>query len=297
MKRLSLHVWLCVSIPILLLKVAPCACVPSASALCESTDLPCKPENPNACRMKYFKLNSTECRDLTFGGKQPSKSEVESLGTVELRSFFYNILSYKMTAFNVTFSNINWKHLKFRFKQIGNDLKNTCREFFILTNASVSDMFYDCIWSNETYEGKPFFFEYEASNDLLKVYKKFSFRVPYARNIDETLTDIKDWEMFSYVESVSVSNGLGPTVFYLNWQPFPQKFSVDSYNVSVMTSDSDTQHVIHSINVKCNNVTECSYMYSKWYGTVQFGVQPICKDTLCSTTTSLVFQVGEYCNL
>ncbi|KAL0274574.1 UNVERIFIED_CONTAM: hypothetical protein PYX00_002675 [Menopon gallinae] len=292
MNRISLHVWFCLNILLLLSKVSPCRSLASASSLCESTDLPCKPENPSACQMKYFRLNSTECRDLTFDGKQTSRSDGDPLGTVELKSFFYNILSYKMTAFNVTFSDIKWKHLKFRFKQIGNDMKNTCREFFVLANATVSDMFYDCIWSNETYEGKPFFFEYEASNELLKIYKKFSFHVPYAKNVDEALTNVKDWETFSYVEAVSFSNGLGPTTFFLNWQPLPQKFSVDSYNVSIMSSDAGTLQVVHSINITCKNITECNYMYSKWYGTVQFGVQPICKDTICSTTTSLVFQVG-----
>lgn len=266
--------------------------ISNQSGLCQPMDMPCDVQNPETCRMKYYKLNSSECSGLTFE-EYPSTNDA-SLGKVELKTYYYDFLSaYKVTAFNVTFSDIHWNHLKFRFKQDGNELKNTCREFTILNNATLTDLFYDCLWSNESYEGKSFYFEYQAKNDTASVYRKYVFKVPIAKNINENNTDLTKWELFVFVETVR--SGFGLVTFTLHWQPLPERFLINDYNVTVISNDSGSPQIIDSNNVTCNNYDECVYTCNKWYGNVQFWVQPICGNHSeeCFTAKTQVFLLGK----
>ncbi|KAK6628010.1 hypothetical protein RUM44_010492 [Polyplax serrata] len=260
------------------------------SELCEAVDKSCRKKSPDECQMKYYKLNSTGCRDLTFSYN--SVTTEGNIGTVKIETYHYNWLSYKQTGFNVSFGDIVWSRMKFRFKQEGNELKNTCREFYMSENSTLKSFFYDCLWSNEGYEGKTFNFEYEMSTSQVSLYKKYTFRVPLSKNIEET-TDLKNWEIFLFTEMFT--NVFGLTTIILHWQPVPSRFSTNLYSVTVFSNDSGHPEVLFSTDVTCHSVEDCKFNYNKWHGSVQFGVQPLSlsnkSDFYMSKT--IVFHLGE----
>lgn len=267
--------------------------VPQQSHLCQIGDMPCEPGKDGICLMKYFKLNSTDCRDMTFDSK--SDATGNTLGSVEIKPYVFNLFSYKQTAFNLTFSNVTWENFKFRFKQEGNEMKNTCREFHMTPNSTISSMFYDCVWSNERYEGKSFIFEYEAQNSKHSFYKKYFFQVPFAKNIDDT-TVLDHLEIFLLVEQHR--NAFGLNTFILQWEPLPEKYSINAYNVSVFTNNSGRLEVVHYTKITCDNKEMCKYHYHKWFGKVQFGIQPYCLNKSdCLLSTSVVFHLGKFISL
>lgn len=293
MVRFSWWTWSTSIVLIILFNIKLVHLISHQSQLCEPRDLTCGYENNvETCRMKYYKLNSSECKELAFDESAANKDV--SLGNVELKTYHYDInKSYKSTAFNISLSNIHWKQLKFRFKQDGNEMKNTCRELQILNNATLADLFYDCLWSNESYEGKSFYFEYEARNDTTSTYRKYIFRVPYAKSMNDEVTQLTNWELFAFVEVVKSCFGL--TTFILHWQPLPEKFFTHDYNVSVISNDSGIIQLLDSNNVTCHKYGECQFTYNKWYGNVQFWIQPMCNSnsSYCFTTKTQVFLLGK----
>lgn len=259
------------------------------SHLCKAMDMPCGKGNCDECQMKYYKLNSTDCRDLTFS--YDSVTAENKLDAIQIQSYHYDMFSYKQTGFNLTFVNISWSSMKFRFKQEGNEMKNTCREFHMSSNSTIKNLFYDCLWSNESYEGKTFSFEYETRTNNVMSYKKYFFRVPFAKNIDEK-TDLANWEIFVFTEFIK--NVFGLTTLILHWQPLPEKFSINTYNITVFSNDFGQPKVTLYTKVTCNNIEECKFHYNKWYGSVQFGVQPIpFNESDCLISKTIVFHLGK----
>lgn len=67
-----------------------------------------------------------------------------------------------------------------RFMQIGNKKKNLCRDIRLSRNVNMTgihNLFYDCLWSLNDYEGTDFDFEYELTNYSEKETGHYKFQV------------------------------------------------------------------------------------------------------------------------
>lgn len=238
------------------------------SSLCVRNNAPCAPDG--SCNMVYYPVNSSACADLLFETQKTPLNQL-SLGKVHLNSYLYKDRTYTQTAFNVSFSSVNWTEMKFRFMQDGNKGKNTCRQFIRSANSSVDAVSYDCIWSNERYESKSFIFEYEARSGNFVESAKFAFKVPLANGLEPEYPK-EERRLFAYVETIPTH--LGRTIFNVFWPP-ASELDVDCYKVYVFYNDSGAEAVMYSKDVcGCEN-NLCAYTTQMWYGSIRFGLQPV----------------------
>nr|CAD7410035.1 unnamed protein product [Timema poppensis] len=117
-------------------------------------------------------------------------------GHVMLKSYYYVLGTNKLTALNVTFSLIKWNSLRMRFKEVGGDKKNFCRDFHLSLEVPDSTvLFFDCLWSKAEYEKKSFGFEYEQRSSLGSyAHRSYVFVVPSGDHIREAK---ENWHFFT----------------------------------------------------------------------------------------------------
>nr|CAD7430250.1 unnamed protein product [Timema monikensis] len=171
----------------------------------------------------------TVCSNLPFEGGVD-----QDWGHVMLKSYYYVLGTNKLTALNVTFSLIKWNSLRMRFKEVGGDKKNFCRDFHLSLEVPDSTvLFFDCLWSKAEYEKKSFGFEYEQRSALGSyAHRSYVFVVPSGDHINPTETELKNWELFMYVDISEIPK------LTLRWPLAPslfkeEPFNITAYNVSI----------------------------------------------------------------
>nr|CAD7568046.1 unnamed protein product [Timema californicum] len=169
------------------------------------------------------------CSNLPFEGGVD-----QDWGHVMLKSYYYVLGTNKLTALNVTFSLIKWNSLRMRFKEVGGDKKNFCRDFHLSLEVPDSTvLFFDCLWSKAEYEKKSFGFEYEQRSSLGSyAHRSYVFVVPSGDHINPTETELKNWELFMYVDISEIPK------LTLRWPLAPslfkeEPFNITAYNVSI----------------------------------------------------------------
>nr|CAD7406170.1 unnamed protein product [Timema cristinae] len=157
-----------------------------------------------------------------------------------------------------------WEYqaLRMRFKEVGGDKKNFCRDFHLSLEVPDSTvLFFDCLWSKAEYEKKSFGFEYEQRSALGSyAHRSYVFVVPSGDHInpdresyvyedslseetsnsgsqsesatDPTETELKNWELFMYVDISEIPK------LTLRWPLAPslfkeEPFNITAYNVSI----------------------------------------------------------------
>ncbi|CAG2057975.1 unnamed protein product, partial [Timema podura] len=121
-----------------------------------------------------------------------------------------------------------------RFKEVGGDKKNFCRDFHLSVEVPDSTvLFFDCLWSKAEYEKKSFGFEYEQRSSLGSYsHRSYVFVVPSGDHISPTETELKNWELFMYVDISEIPK------LTLRWPLAPllfkdEPFNITAYNVSI----------------------------------------------------------------
>lgn len=256
------------------------------SHLCVKSNAPCSSDG--LCTMFYFPVNSSHCGDLPFTSVKTSITQL-TLGSVRINTYLYEDRSYSQTAFNLTFADIKWTTMKFRIMQNGNRGKNTCRQFTRTEDSSPSTIAYDCIWSDEGYEGKPFIFDYQAETNEKTEAARVVFNVPLTpESKDES-------RLLTYVEAIPL--GLARTQFHLFWPQLPEKMQVKFYRVYVFFNDSGTESVLHTSKVDHCKANLCFFDTHKWFGEISFGVVPVFENDVEGTISrTQYFDLGELDN-
>nr|CAD7461129.1 unnamed protein product [Timema tahoe] len=130
----------------------------------------------------------------------------------------------------------SWEYqaLRMRFKEVGGDKKNFCRDFHLSVEVPDSTvLFFDCLWSKAEYEKKSFGFEYEQRSSLGSYsHRSYVFVVPSGDHISPTETELKNWELFMYVDISEIPK------LTLRWPLAPslfkeEPFNITAYNVSI----------------------------------------------------------------
>ncbi|XP_045773284.1 uncharacterized protein LOC123872795 [Maniola jurtina] len=234
----------------------------------------------NSCKVEYIPPNSADCID-SFG---PMSSN-SHIGGVKLKPYILPVVhhdyrsyySVNYTVLNITFSNIKWKTMKFRFQNHKN-VESHCRNIVISNEVTINDqsvLYYDCYWSltDGNYNGQSHILDFEASDDYVVNRGQYYFNIPTAEMLSPTITE-KDWKPFVYIENLTNS-------MKLHIMPPPAQLKITAYQISIMKEcDKGTQcneTVKHTTVQMNNNTQEVTYDYS-WpikAGSYYFVVTPI----------------------
>lgn len=189
---------------------------------CSNDSVSCSCQLPysNSCMVASFL--PSDCAKWTFniGGFSPS------LGSLVLKNWPSLMASYQYSVFNVTFIDIKWTSLRFRFMQHGYYNKYFCREFHVSSEYNIPELFYDCRWTKSEYEGTPFTFEYEARNSQHTEARRYVMKLPFYANI-EPGTKLQNWTSFLYTDESE------SPLLTAKWQQAPSHFGVQKYRLQV----------------------------------------------------------------
>ncbi|KAG6449019.1 uncharacterized protein LOC115442813 [Manduca sexta] len=227
------------------------------------------------CQMEVFPTNSPECSSMKFG---PPVSNAH-IGGVTLKPHVitqaHDItkIAINRTVLNITFSNIKWTTMRFRFQDKFREARNHCRNILISKDVTVDDrsvLYYDCYWPiSNLHEDQSYILDFEANNTWGVYRGQYYFNVPSAEMLSHSVSE-KEWKPFVYIE-------IFPTKMRLHIMPPPEHLKITGYHVKVMKKDCDKNGPceLKSKWVELNNKTdEVSYDYSyvgsngKFYFTV-----------------------------
>lgn len=148
------------------------------------------------------------------------------LGSVALETYPYEENGWVFAVFNVTFTDIKWTSLRFRFRQHGYDNKQFCREFRVSSEYYIPKLFYDCRWTRSNYEGTPFTFEYEAESVHRTEARRYVTLLPFYKDIEPSTT-LQNWTSFLYIDTSE------SPFLTARWQQVPLRFGVQNYSLKM----------------------------------------------------------------
>ncbi|KPJ15524.1 Nucleolar complex protein 3-like [Papilio machaon] len=156
----------------------------------------------DSCQLEYFKPDSPACRAMDFAPISPN----DHIGGVSLKPYSLQydhvtplgtVYTVNHTVLNITFSNIKWKTMKFRFqfsKQKNSD--NHCRNIVISNNVTINDQsmfYYDCYWpiSDGNPNGQSHILDFEATDDVVVNRGQYYFNIPTPQMLTKKLKEVE----------------------------------------------------------------------------------------------------------
>ncbi|KAJ2948897.1 hypothetical protein O0L34_g5829 [Tuta absoluta] len=208
-----------------------------------------------------------KCNKMNFS---PIESGVD-IGGVRLQPYIWLDTSagvwVNRTVLNITFTNIKWKTMKFRFQQRKNGLKssqneerNHCRNIVLSNDLMVNDqsvLYYDCYWSipDGNYSGQSHILDFEASDDKNVNRGQYYFNIPSAKVLSPTVKE-EEWVPFLYIDILNDR-------MRLHINPPPPQLNITGYQIKVMKEADKGTNIDKIIILKLKNATkEMTYDYS-----------------------------------
>ncbi|XP_026735093.1 uncharacterized protein LOC113498993 [Trichoplusia ni] len=247
------------------------------------------------CKMKVYQPDSPECGAMTFGPLSPNTH----IGGVVLKPYIMTMLHYdninpfamNHTVLNITFNNIKWKTMKFRFQDKYRDMKNHCRNIMISNDVTIDDqsvLYYDCYWpKTDDKDGQSHILDFEATTDDGSVNRgQYYFNIPSAEMLSLTTTEER-WKPFIYIE-------IFPGVMRLHIMPPPRQLKITAYHIKVVTTTKETVREVKATTIRLmNNTDEVTYDFNfvGSNGSFSFVVKPlhdkcVTKDYVCQVVES-----------
>ncbi|CAH2048369.1 unnamed protein product, partial [Iphiclides podalirius] len=163
----------------------------------------------DSCQMEYFPSNSAACKSMSFSPIAPNAH----IGGVSLKPYvlafehvsYGTVYTVNHTVLNITFSNIKWKTMKFRFQfSKYKSVENHCRNIVISNNVTVNDqsvLYYDCYWpvADGNPNGQSHILDFEATDDVVVNRGQYYFNIPTAQMLSPAAA-AGDWKPFVYIE-------------------------------------------------------------------------------------------------
>ncbi|KAM3962599.1 uncharacterized protein ACR2FA_003225 [Aphomia sociella] len=185
------------------------------------------------CKVEYYPSDSAQCRTMTFGPLKSDKPFDSNIGGVSLRPYImdsHGQRNFNYTVLNITFTNIKWKTMKFRFHDPGRPNSGHCRNIVISNDVTIDDrsvLYYDCYWSyaDGNYNGSSHFLDFEASDDSSTNRGQYFFNIPNMQMLSTTVTE-NEWKPFLYIEILS-------SELRLHIMPPPPQVRIKGYKVEV----------------------------------------------------------------
>lgn len=254
-----------------------------------TTELSCTTEiagenstNYDFCKIQVYPQDSLECSAMKF---ESVPTEMHSnIGGVTLKPYIIPIVYNKdsiplileHTVMNISFTNIKWKSMKFRFQDKYKTTKNHCRNIVISNDFTVDNqsvLYYDCYWPKVDHkEGQSHILDFEATAEDLSIYRgQYYFNIPSPQMLSLTTTEEK-WKPFIYVEILEDRLRVHIT-------PPPPQLKIYGYFIKVITSCGKGKPCTitsHKKNLqKYTDEVTHDYKYIGVNGTVVFVVTPV----------------------
>ncbi|XP_041978778.1 uncharacterized protein LOC121732854 isoform X2 [Aricia agestis] len=258
-----------------------------------------------SCKVEVIPPDSAHCTD-NFG---PISSNAH-IGGVSLRPYLLPVdfdnstvkYSLNHAVLNITFSNIKWKTMKFRFQKYKSTaIVSYCRNIILSNDVTFNDqsvLYYDCYWAltEGNNIGQSHILDFEATNDGVVNRGRYYFNMPSADMLSPTITEV-DWKPFVYIEIFT-------STMRLHIVPPPFQLHIPEYKIEVMWENENgtaKSELVKVANVKVKNRTsEVTYDYSmlKDPGAYYFNVQPmhdLCKfrKVDCKTVKSPKIKISK----
>ncbi|RVE44703.1 hypothetical protein evm_010661 [Chilo suppressalis] len=203
-----------------------------------------KPTESNVCQVEHYAPDSPKCKYMDFG---PVKTNTQ-IGGVSLKPYLLDEghSSLNFTVLNITFTNIKWKTMKFRF-QPTNAQRNHCRNIILSNNFTIDDrsiLYYDCYWSytDGDYNNTSHILDFVATDGSTENRGQYYFNIPTMQMLSTNVTE-DEWKPFLYIETL-------PSVLRLHIMPPPDQLKIISYKIEVRKGCSQVSADCHNELVK-----------------------------------------------
>lgn len=236
------------------------------------------------CKVEYYASDSAECRTMNFGPFKSDKPFNADIGGVSLRPYVVDAhgqKNFNYTVLNITFTNIKWKTMKFRFHDPNRLNSYHCRNIVISNDVTIDDrsvLYYDCYWSytDGSYNGSSHFLDFEASDDTSTNRGQYIFNIPNMQTLSTTVTE-NEWKPFLYIEILS-------SVLRLHIMPPPPQVNITGYKIEVRRGcnkgslETCNEQVIKTVNFTLKDKDEemtYDYYFLRSPGSHYFVVTPL----------------------
>ncbi|XP_054267241.1 uncharacterized protein LOC128989378 [Macrosteles quadrilineatus] len=206
-------------------------------------------DSDDFCRITYFPRDSEACQSSAFKG---DNDMAEEIGDMKIISYLITDTEdgLPITAFNISFTKIKWSKARIRFvrKSMGRDelapLPEACREFEMPSrHADDAVLYFDCLWSDRSYEGQIYQFQYIATPWFGNPQAfNYAFFVPNGRRRMPTV-HMADYQLFMVVDVSALP------VIRLRIQVAPPHYNITRYRVHLWRSSRQpdgNSWVVHS---------------------------------------------------
>ncbi|XP_011704676.1 PREDICTED: uncharacterized protein LOC105459973 [Wasmannia auropunctata] len=143
--------------------------------------------------------------------------------------------SQRVTAFNLSISDVNFHRLITRYQNIIKNDENACRHVELLhgnaSHPTPKDFYVSCPFSDASYEGYPYCLEYLAIGKNFVYSRKYVFHVPQHELIEDS-AQVQTFTPFVYIDVSDPSNA----VLYI--QPLPPTYNVTEYKAWLIHNDT-----------------------------------------------------------
>lgn len=235
------------------------------------------------CTVKVYPPNSPQCKEMEFGPIMPNNH----IGGVNLKPYIlhhekdtenYNH-NENYTVLNITFTNIKWKQMKFRFQRYSHSaIINHCRNILISSGVTLNDqsvLYYDCYWSvtDGNYNGQNYMLDFEATVDDIINRGQFYFNIPTVKMLGSTVP-LDEWKPFTYIEIYT-----GTLILHIS--PPPKHIKIRYYLIEVMKAcdkRTNCEEIASNTTLNVRDYTkELTYEYDflRNQGSYYFVVTPL----------------------
>ncbi|EZA50051.1 hypothetical protein X777_11715 [Ooceraea biroi] len=232
-----------------------------------------------------------DCTRLKFDADEKS-SEQYNGGIFTLHAYAMNFdAQRKVTAFNLSVSDVNFHRLVTRYQNIGNKNENACRHVQLYRNASqppLKDFYVSCPFSDAAFEGSAYRLEYLVNDEDHTYSRKYVFYVPQHGLIEEGI-QVDAFTPFIYVDVSDSSN------LVVHVQPLPPRYNVTQYKVWLVSNDTGSA-VVSTIISANRNGEHVRFNFSAPDGVYYVKVaalHPECGEGGCANSTSPYIHIRQ----
>nr|XP_034194458.1 uncharacterized protein LOC117610776 isoform X3 [Osmia lignaria] len=199
-----------------------------------------------------------------------------------LRAYVYKEGDKKVTAFNLSITDIDFNGLFTRYQNLMDENQSACRHVQLYENKSdpaPRELYVSCPFADIVYETLPYQLEYVVNGNGYKYIKQYIFTVPRHKYIENV--SIKEYVPFVYIDKTCEPD------FSLHVQPLPETYNVSEYRIWWI--NNDTNSVLYAGLLSASDNEDITYNFTGHVGAFYFKVSPVhpdCGEYGCANNTT-----------
>ncbi|XP_066584361.1 uncharacterized protein [Prorops nasuta] len=237
------------------------------------------------------KNEASNCIHLRFENVNhisPLKDTVK----VKLSAYVIHVSQQKLTAFNLSLTDVNFNSLITRYQSLADETLSACRYINLYrneTHPAPTELYVSCPFADQSFENVPYHLEYLVTGDDYEYSKKLVFTVPNHNHIDEYETNIKKFAPFIYADVSDTS------ILTIYIQPAPIRLNVLKYRIWLI--NNDTNLIIDMKTVLAYEDQHIQHNFTVHEGVHYFkvsAVHPNCGEDGCINSTTPFISIRQH---